>query len=105
MRPVMTRSRLSAAKCALFVLMISLLMAIGNGQTVTGAISGTVKDSSGLVLPGARIEVLNQDTGTARTLQSDAAGFYSAVLLPLGNYKVTATLQGFQTEARTGIEL
>ena len=44
--------------------------------------------------------MLNQDTGVARTIQSDAAGHYSALLLPLGNYKVTATQQGFQTEVR-----
>jgi hypothetical protein len=84
-----------------------VLLAAGTAlaQTTTGTISGTVKDSSGLVLPNAQIEVLNQDTGITRAMQSDAAGRYSAVLLPLGNYKVTAQVQGFQTEARDGIVL
>src|SRR5713226_976631 len=86
-------------------LLVSLSAAIAFAQTVTGAISGTVKDSTGAVLPNAQVEVLNQDTGIARTVQSDAAGRYSALLLPLGNYKVTATVQGFQTEVRSGIVL
>jgi hypothetical protein len=84
-------------------LLVSLSAAIALAQTVTGTISGTVKDSTGAVVPGAQVEVLNQDTGIARTAQSDAAGRYSAVLLPLGSYKVTATAQGFQTEVRSGI--
>src|SRR5712691_229093 len=84
-----------------------VLLAAGTAlaQTTTGTISGTVRDSSGLVLPNAQIEVVNQDTGLARGMQSDAAGRYSAVLLPLGSYKVTAKVQGFQTESRDGIVL
>ncbi len=90
---------------ALFVLLVSLFVATAVGQTITGTISGTVRDSSGLVLPNAQVEVLNQDTGAVRAVQSDSGGRYSALLLPLGDYKVTATAQGFQTEARTGIVL
>ena len=91
--------------CVLFVLLISLSAAMAFAQTVTGTISGTVKDSSGAVLAGAQVEVLNQDTGVARAVQTDTAGRYSALLLPLGNYQVTATSQGFQKEVRSGIVL
>src|SRR5260370_3369025 len=86
-------------------LLISLSAATAVAQTVTGTISGTVKDSSGAVLQGAQVEVLNHDTGIERTVQSDPAGRYAALLLPSGNYKVTATVQGFQTEVRSGIVL
>lgn len=86
-------------------LLVFLSGSIASAQTVTGTISGTVKDSSGAGIAGAKVEVLNQDTGTARSLVTDVAGRYSAVLLPLGNYRVTSTHEGFQTEARTGIEL
>ena len=41
----------------------------------------------------------------SRTVASDSAGRYNAPMLSLGNYKVTATLEGFQTEARSGIVL
>ena len=91
--------------CALFGLLIFLSAAMTFAQTTTGTISGTVKDATGAVLPNAQIQVLNQDTGASRTLQSDASGHYAALLLPLGNYQVTATVQGFETEVRSGIEL
>jgi hypothetical protein len=74
-------------------------------QTTTGTISGTVKDSSGALLPGTRITVLNQDTGIPRTLDADAAGHFSASSLGLGNYQLTATRDGFQTQVRSGIVL
>ena len=90
---------------ALFALLISLSSAIAFAQEVTGTISGIVKDSSGAVLPGAQVEVLNQDTGIARAVQTDTTGRYTALYLPLGNYKITATAQGFQTEVRSGIVL
>ena len=89
----MTSFRSSAIFCALLSVLMILFAAQAIGQTVTGTISGTVKDSSGLVLPAAKVEVVNQDTGSARTIQSDTAGRYSALLLPLGSYKVTAKLQ------------
>src|ERR1700688_1852323 len=90
---------------AFFVLLISLSAGIGFAQEVTGTISGTVKDSSGAVIPRAQVQVLNQDTGIARAVQTDVTGRYSALLLALGNYRVTATAQGFQTEVRSGIVL
>jgi carboxypeptidase family protein/TonB-dependent receptor-like protein len=74
-------------------------------QVTTGTISGTVKDSTGAVLPGATVVLLNEDTGISRTVQADTAGRYAASSLSLGNYRVTATLEGFQTEVRTGIVL
>jgi hypothetical protein len=90
---------------ALFILLVALSAWIAYPQTITGTISGTVKDSSGATIAGAKVEVINQDTGGARMIDSDASGRYSALLLPLGNYRVTAAHEGFQTEARTGIEL
>jgi len=74
-------------------------------QVATGTISGTVKDSSGAVLPGAKVGILNQDTGIVRTMDADASGHYVASSLTLGNYRVTAAAQGFQTEVRSGIVL
>ncbi len=76
-----------------------------NAQMTTGTISGTVSDSTGAVLPGAEVVLLNEDTGIVRTTQADEGGRYSAPSLSLGNYRVTATLAGFQTEIRSGIVL
>jgi carboxypeptidase family protein/TonB-dependent receptor-like protein len=82
-----------------------LFVGIGSAQVTTGTISGTVKDSSGAVLPGAKVVLSNQETGVSRTVQTDSSGRYSASSLSLGNYRVTASLEGFQTEVRTGIVL
>src|SRR6202162_6309992 len=87
------------------VLLVFLSGGITWAQVTTGTISGTVKDSSGAVLPGTKVVVLNEETGISRTVATDATGRYSALSLSLGNYRVTGTLAGFQTEVRSGIVL
>ena len=74
-------------------------------QISTGTISGTVKDTTGAVVPGAKVEILNDDTGISRAAEVDGAGHYTAPSLALGPYRVTATMSGFQTEVRSGIVL
>src|SRR6185503_19445223 len=76
-----------------------------NAQVITGTIAGTVKDSTGAVLPSTAIIVLNEDTGISRPAQTDAAGRYIAPMLPLGSYRVTVSVEGFQAGTRRGIEL
>src|SRR6266852_1222245 len=96
---------LSPTTAARALLLAILAATIAFGQVVTGTISGTVKDSSGAVLPGTKIVVLNEGTGISRAVQADTAGYYSASSLGLGNYRVTATQDGFQTQVRSGIVL
>jgi len=63
----------------------------------TGAISGTVQDASGAVVPGADVTITNQGTSlVARTLKTDANGSFTANLLPVGNYSVSVSGSGFQ---------
>ena len=90
----------SISLCALLVC-AQLVMS----QATTGTISGIVTDSSGGVLSGATLTILNEDTGIARTAQTDAQGHYRAPLLALGRYKLTVSVEGFQTEIRSGIVL
>ena len=71
----------------------------------TAGISGTVRDQSGGVLPGATITVTQADTGLVRTSVSNETGSYSLPNLPLGPYRLEATLSGFRTFAQTGIVL
>src|SRR5258708_1110117 len=87
---------------------VGLLVFLSGGITLaqtTGTISGTVKDSTGAVVPGTKVELSNEETGIIRTVETDAGGRYSALSLSLGNYRVTGTHEGFQTEVRTGIVL
>ncbi len=87
----------------LFVLCLCPLLA--GAQTITGTISGTVKDQAGAVLPGVTITVTNLETGIARTTTTDSDGRYHVPQLSLGEYQVQAELEGFKTEVRTGIKL
>ena len=78
-----------------------LLMA----QVTTGTISGTVKDSTGAVIPGAAITIRNADTGITRNVTTGEAGHFLVPQLALGNYEITAESAGFQTTVRSGINL
>src|SRR6185369_4121982 len=71
----------------------------------TAQISGTVKDESGGVLPGADVTATQTDTGVTRSVVSDADGAYILSNLPLGPYRLEVKLSGFRTYSRTGIVL
>ena len=68
-------------------------------------ITGTLKDQSGGVLPGATVTARNEETGLTRTAVTEAAGEYRLPALPPGRYTVTAELQGFTTETRQDLTL
>jgi hypothetical protein len=89
---------------ALVVLcLLALLWAIpAIAQEQTGSIQGTVRDSSGAVLPGVIIEARSSALVGASTAVSDAQGVYRFPALPPGTYTITATLQGFNAQKMTG---
>jgi hypothetical protein len=87
---------------AVFILSCSLQLFAQGGAT--GAISGTVQDTSGAVLAGAKIEVTNEATGElVRTVTADSSGLFSVLLLPIGTYTVQVTATGLGTVKFAGI--
>ena len=74
--------------CALLVFCTVVCVFSGYSQVTTGSISGTIKDSTGAVLPGVQVVILNEDTGLSRTVLSDETGRYSAPQLSLGREAV-----------------
>ena len=74
-----------------------------SAQAVSGTILGTVRDSSGAVVPGATVTVHNTRTGFSRTLVTDTHGEYNAPSIPTGAYSVTAELTGFKKGSKTNI--
>src|SRR5216684_5639905 len=66
------------------------------GQS-TATLTGTITDASGAVVPGAKILVHNIGTSEERRAESDSAGVYVIPSLPVGDYRVSATLSGMQT--------
>jgi hypothetical protein len=77
-----------------------------HAQTSTGQITGTVFDSTGAVIPGARVDLIGADTGDlVRSLSTNAFGAFAAPLLRPGNYIVEVTMQGFKKLVRSDIAL
>lgn len=76
-----------------------------SAQKDTGSIVGTVKDSSGALIPEAKITVAETEKGTTFVTSSDASGEYVASPLNVGRYKVTVEKQGFKTAVAGPIEL
>jgi hypothetical protein len=77
------------------LVLLVLAVASASAQSTTGDISGTVRDQSHAVLPGATVEVKNLETGATRSIVTDVEGRYRALSLPPGRYSVTAELSGF----------
>ena len=65
-------------------------------QSNTARLVGTVKDSSGAVLPGVSIQASSLETGLSRTVTTNDLGDYVITNLPVGRYEVTAELSGFK---------
>jgi hypothetical protein len=72
---------------------------IGGG----GSIQGTVLDSSKGALPGATVTATHVDTGVATTRQTTEAGVYVIAPLAPGRYRLTVTLDGFQSFVQEGL--
>ena len=92
----------------IFQIVVVLGIAIGCSsafaQSGAGSIQGTVSDSTGAVIPGASINVVNQATAVAADTKSNSVGFYQVPGLFTGTYTVTITAPGMKTHKQT-IEL
>jgi hypothetical protein len=86
---------------SLFLLLCTTLTA----QEFRATVSGHVLDSSGAAVPGAKIQATNVDTNETISATSDASGAYSMPFLRPGNYKLTATAQGFKQFIRDNVVL
>jgi hypothetical protein len=71
----------------------------------TAQMNGTVRDASGGVLPGVDVTVTQTDTNFSRSTVTDENGNYVLSNLPVGPYRLQASLAGFRTFQRTGIVL
>lgn len=90
-------------KRIIFILTIFLSVA-GYAQVTSSAMSGSVKSSTGELLPGATVEVVHKPTGTKYFSTTDNGGNYAVQgLRPGGPYTVKVTYIGFQTTEITEI--
>ena len=101
-----TAARFPATKRLLAVLCMLLLAAAqGKTQTTTADVVGTVTDSSGAVLPDAKVTVENLATHGIRTTQTTSSGDYDVPFLLPGHYSVRVELASFKTFSATDITL
>src|SRR6266852_5868007 len=90
---------------AMMIVMASGRVALAQSAT-TGAIAGTVRDTTGAVLPGVTVEAASPVLiEKVRTAVTDSQGNYKIIELRSGTYSVTFTLPGFAVFKREGIEL
>ena len=89
----------------LVLVMCALVASSAWGQGATAQISGTVKDGTGAVLPGAEVTATQTETAIARMTVSNETGTYVLPNLALGPYRLEVSLPGFRTFVQTGIVL
>jgi hypothetical protein len=99
---------LGNSKCLLRTLIstvIVLLPAVLIGQGYFGTVSGILTDSSGAMIQGAKVTLLDEQKGYHFTTKSDSEGHYLFASIPPGLYSVTAEMPGFEKTVRTHIRL
>ncbi len=87
-------------KLSLFVLAVlvvaTALTPIAVGQKDSGGVAGVVRDSSGAVVPGAKVSVKDVDRGTEVVVTTGVQGEYAASPLKIGSYSISAEKAGFK---------
>jgi outer membrane receptor protein involved in Fe transport len=84
----------------IFVLLLAIVgFGIGNNSAIAqssrGAITGTVQDAAGAVLPDADVTLLSPSTGVSSTIKTNKSGIYRFEAVLVGDYIVSVTAPGF----------
>src|SRR5580658_2039376 len=87
------------------LLFVCAVVSIGLLAQSVSQIAGTVRDASGLAVPGAEVTATQADTGLVRTAVTSSDGAYVLPSLPVGPYRMEIKKQGFSTYLQNGIVL
>src|SRR6185503_5265401 len=91
---------------ALSIALCSTLLALtALAQSDRGTITGTVSDPAGAVIASAPLQARNVETGSVYEGASSTTGNYTLVGLPVGNYELTVSVQGFKKYTRAGLQV
>ncbi|HEX2454949.1 MAG TPA: TonB-dependent receptor [Vicinamibacterales bacterium] len=106
MSSVRPSSPITTSLCALVVVFAGILAPATSFAQITGSIAGTIKDSSGSVVPGVTVTVSGPALQREKvTATSGSDGTYRVPLLPPGVYQVTYELSGFRSATRDSIDV
>lgn len=93
----------AAVRSLLLAIVFSLSLSLPLYAATGGSISGAISDSSGAVIPGATLRLVNIAQQTAYRSVSDRQGLYSFPNLPVGHYDLTIEASGFATQKKTNL--
>ena len=96
---------LTQKRLLLITLCSLLLPAMAYAQVTTADLVGTVRDTSGAIVPGVTVVLTNEATGVSRTVTTGPAGTYIFTTLQPGRYRLNAEIQGFRKVERTGVDI
>lgn len=85
----------------LTLLFLGICLCLGSmafAQTVTGSVTGTVTDTTGAIISGAKVAVVNVATGVTNNSATNQAGIYYIQYLRIGSYKITFSAPGFSAQ-------
>jgi hypothetical protein len=85
------------------IFLACLLVAPANGQEVTGAVLGVIRDSTGSVVPTASVTITSQETQAQQQTTSNELGAYQFPLVRAGRYTLTVEAPGFQRLVRSDV--
>jgi hypothetical protein len=92
--------------CAIGVLLVWMNVNVDSANAQgTASVSGAVTDTTGAVLPGCVVQAKNVATGITKSTLSDEQGRFRFPDLPIGEYEMQASQEGFQLVVRQGIIL
>jgi hypothetical protein len=81
--------------------LVLLALPMAFAQTITtGDVVGTVKDTTGAVVPGASVTLKSIDFGDTRSVATDSVGAYRFTFLKPGNYTIAANAAGLKTDVQ-----
>jgi hypothetical protein len=87
------------------VLLLMGLLCEAAWAVTGGSISGTLKDQTNSVIPGASVTLVNVDLRTTYHATSNSQGLYSFPVVPVGSYDLTIEAAGFQLEKKAGLRV
>jgi len=79
------------------ILLLSPSRLVGQATISTGNVNGSVRDSSGAAVAGARVTITRTATGAATVVETNSSGLYNSGSIPAGEYRVKVEAKGFAT--------